>query len=116
MRNFDLNVSKRRTFVFSDVCMTLRNFVNCTRRIDPKTFVLFGKIGKPAALCHEIRNPMIVHLSIQPLHFCHRPFSVFGWVDLQPACAQTITFHRICIPVLFYKIDIREDANYHKVI
>ena len=26
LRNFDLNFSERRTFVFSDVCMTLRNF------------------------------------------------------------------------------------------
>ena len=40
---FDLNHSKRWTFAFSDVCVA---FVNCTRRIDPKTFVLFRKLGK----------------------------------------------------------------------
>ena len=38
MTNVDLDFSKRRIFIFSDVCMTLRSFVNCTRRVDPKNF------------------------------------------------------------------------------
>ena len=41
MRNFEFNFSERRTFAFSDFCMTLRGFANRTRRIDPKIFVLF---------------------------------------------------------------------------
>ena len=31
----------------------------------------------PAALCPEIRNPTVAHLSLQPLHLCHHPFSAF---------------------------------------
>ena len=34
---------------------------------------------------------VVVHLSKKPPHFCHHPFSVFCWVDLQPACAVTST-------------------------
>ena len=70
----------------------------------------------PAAQCPEIRNPFVAHHSTQPLHFCHHPSSFLCRVDLQPACAQMNTFPRICIPILFCRMDIREDANNHKVI
>ena len=31
-----------------------------------------------AALCPEMHNPKVAHLSLQPLHFCHHPSSVFA--------------------------------------
>ena len=69
-----------------------------------------------AAHCSEIHNPTVVNLSKKPLHLCHHPSSVFCWVHLQPACGQTRTFLRICIPILFCRIDVREDANNHKMV
>ena len=54
MRNFDLNFSERRIFVFSDVCMTLRSsFESCVKSM---------KI--PAVLCLEIRKQTVLHLSL----------------------------------------------------
>ena len=46
MRTFDLNFSKRRSFVFSDVCVTLRSFVNRKGRTGPKTFGPFLEIAE----------------------------------------------------------------------
>ena len=47
MKNFALYFTKRWTFIFPDVCKRrCVAFVNRTRRTDPKTFVLFRKIGK----------------------------------------------------------------------
>ena len=47
---------------------------------------------------------------------CHHPLAVFCWVDLQPDCVQTSTYYRIYIPIRIHRLDIREDANNHKVI
>ena len=44
MRNIDLKFSERRTFAFSEDCVTQRGFENCTRRVGPKAFVPFRKI------------------------------------------------------------------------
>ena len=77
MKNFDLNFSERRTFAFSDVCMTLRS---CWELHSSSSFQDFCALP-------QNRSPLL-------LHFCHHPFS-FCWVDLKPACVQTITYRRI---------------------
>ena len=59
-----------------------------------------------AALCPEIRNPTVLHLSIQPLHFC--------CVYLQPACVQMSTYSRIYNPFQTERNDTREDAHNHR--
>ena len=64
-----------------------------------------------AAAGPEIRNPIVVHLSTKPLHFCHHSSSVFCWADLQPVGAKKHIYHRIYILILFYKIDTQEDAK-----
>ena len=69
-----------------------------------------------AALCPEIHNPTVAHLSLQPLALLSPPFFGFCWGNLQPACVQTSTYHRIFNPMQIYRIEIREDANNHKVI
>ena len=69
----------------------------------------------PAALCPEIRNPTVVHLSEKQLRFCHHPSSAFCWVVLQPSSAGMSTLRRIYIPFRTYTSDIGEDANSHKV-
>ena len=43
-------------------------------------------------------------------------FSAFYWVVLQPRSAGTDTCLLLRIPIQFYRIDIREGANTHKVI
>ena len=66
MRNFELNFSERRTFVFSDVCMTLRSFCESYSSNWSQDFLCSSakSIMIPAALCPEIRNPTVVHLSV----------------------------------------------------
>ena len=70
----------------------------------------------PAALSLEIHNPTVVHLSYWPLHFCHHPFSAFYSAIPQPYSAELSTLRRTYMPILTYRIDIREDAKTHKVI
>ena len=118
MRNFDLHFSERRTFVFSGVCMTLRIFgESYSSNLSQNFWALPRKSPQiPAALSPEIRNPTVVHFSMWLLHFCHHPSSAFRWVVPQPACVQMNTCRRIYNPIQTYRIDIREDANSHKVI
>ena len=67
-------------------------------------------------------NPIEVQFSQQLQHSCRRFFrfesslSAFNLVVLQPCSGGTDTCPLLCIPIQFYRIDIREDANTHKVI
>ena len=65
----------------------------------------------------------MVQFSQSPQHPCRRffrfesesSFSACYLVVLQHCCAGTDTFALLCIPIQFGRIDIREDANTHKV-
>ena len=75
-----------------------------------------------ALLILAARGPVIHNATVASLsqlllhHFCHHPFSAFYSVVHQPSSAGTNNLCRISIPIQIYKIDIREDANSHKVI
>ena len=100
MRNFDLNFSERRKFVFFDVCMS--SFCELHLSSWSQDFCAL-----PVSRLHFSENAP---------HFRHHLFSVFCWVDLQLAFVQTSTYHRIYIPIQIYRTGIREDANSHRVI
>ena len=67
----------------------------------------------------------MLQFSQQLQHFCRRLlfllengsfFSSFCSVVRQPYDAGTDTYPRLCNPILFCRIDVREDANTHKAI
>ena len=117
MRNFDLNFSQRRTFVFSDACVTLRSFCEpYSSDWFPRLVCSSVKVDKDSggSVSWNTQPNGRTFFKIYPLHLCHHPFSVIllGW----PSCVQTSTYHRICIPILTYRTDIRENVKNHMVI
>ena len=88
-----------------------------TRRVDPKTFVLFRKISKDSGgsvswnrQTNWRASSKIATAPMSPSFFVF----LLGWPSTC-LCANEHQ-HRICIPILFHRFDIREDANSHKVI
>ena len=79
---------------------------NCTRRIDPKTFVLFRKIDEDSGGSMSWNTQPTCRASFKIATALLSPsfFSVFCWVDLPPACAFKNTYPRICIPIFFANI------------
>ena len=78
----------------------------------PRCAVLVKRTRRPA-----INNPTVVHLSLLSLHFFFRhSFATYCLVALQSSSAERSTLRRICSPIFAERIDIREDANSHKVI
>ena len=102
----------------SDVCMTLRSLCESySSNWSQDSCALPWKSMKiPAALSPEICNPTVERPSLLPLHFCHHPASAFCWVVPHPSVREASTLRRTYIPIQTYRINIREDANGHKVI
>ena len=72
-------------------------FVNRTRWNDLKTFVLFRKIGKDSggSVSWNTQTNCRASFNIAAALLSPSLFRFFCWVDLQPACVQTSTYHRI---------------------
>ena len=98
-----------------------------TRRIDPKTFRIgfprssfsFGDLDGSESCLTQPNCGTVFTIATALLSSLFRfegSFSAFHLVVLQPCSAGTDTCSLLYIPILFYRIDIREDANTHKVI
>ena len=91
--------------------------MNRTRRTGPNTFVPFREIVSDSggsASCDT--QPICRTLFTIATALCHHPFSAFCLVVLQPSSAGMSTLRRTYIPISFYRIDIREDANTHQAM
>ena len=87
--------------------------MNRTRRIGPKTFVLFRKIDKDSGGCVSWNTHPNCRTSFNNSHciFVTTFLGAFYLVVPQPSCAKTSTCCRLYNPILTFKTNIREDAN-----
>ena len=102
--------------------------MNRSLRIDPKTFrlgflryiTLFGSSDGSEScetqpncgtVFHNIFGKIVVAFFV-----LKALFRLFTWLFFNLAVRETDTRLLLCIPIQFYRIDIREDANTHKVI
>ena len=110
MRNFDLYFPDRRTFIFSDVCLTQMQPLRIARRIRSKHSFCpsWMSLQNLAAQRPVIHNSTVVHFSQQQLHFCLHLSSAFCLVVLQPSSAEMNTQRRTYNLISFYRTDIRE--------
>ena len=90
--------------------------VNRTRRIGPKTFEPLRKIVEDFGGCVLQYTTQLSHVFHQ--RHCFFVTTMFGFSSVvpQPSCAETSTYCRIYTPIPTCRIDIRRDANSHKVI
>ena len=79
-------------------------FVNCTRRIGPKTFVLFRKIDKDSSGSVSWNTQTNCRTSFHHSHctFVTILIRLFAGLSPQPACAETSTYCRIYNPILTF--------------
>ena len=106
MRNFDLNSSERRTFSFSDVCLTQRSSrESYSSELVPTLLCPSWKsLHILAAQCPVIHNPTVVHLSYNCCVFVTIRSRLFCGVVPQPACVQTRTYRRNYNPIQTYRM------------
>ena len=114
----------------SVLSMTRCSFWKRTRRIGPKTsclefpryFTLFGSRDGSESCETQPNCGIVVTIATAPLSSLffrfegESSFRAFYLVGLQSRSSGTDTWSLLCIPIHFYRIDIREDANTHKVI
>ena len=117
MRNFDLYCTERQTFSWM---FAWRNaaLVNRTRRTGPNTCVpfleIFTESGGSVSCDTQLNCRALLTMATALLS---SPFLGYLLVVLKPSSAGLSTLRRIFdIPIYFCRIDIREDANTHKVI
>ena len=109
--------TKRRTFIFSNVCLT-----QCGPCESYSSNWLQHFCVLPRNRCRILRVSVlgystVVHFSQKQLHFCHHPF--FGFLfgcSSTFQCGNEHSAPNTYIPIQFKSIDIREDANTHKAI
>ena len=118
MKKCDLYFIQRWTFVFSDVCLMQHSSCESYSSNWPQNFWALPRnryrFLRLSVLWHATQLSHTVHNSV--LHLCHHPSSACCWIVPQPSSAEKSTLRRIYIPLQTYRIDIREDANSHKVI
>ena len=117
MRNFDLNFFRATDLCFLG-CMTLRCLCESHSSSGSQDFCVLPQNRKRFwRLCiQKNANQLSYIFQYSHLTFVTIFFLFFAGFDLHPACVQVGTCHRIHIPIQICRIDIREDANNHKVI